>query len=252
MKESVDRDRPTRPVYVTYFGKHYEAVRFPLEQDGQPGLRRGQLGALHAIAAHFTFKTDPAIVTMPTGSGKTVVLALSPFLLRASRVLVITPSRLVRSQISEEFTTLSRVFATGALNASTLLPRVKEVRKKITSESGWDDLVSYHVVVGTPNCVSPALAGIAQSPEDFFDLILLDEAHHSPARTWDEILRAFRAARKLLVTATPFRRDRKEIKGVFVFAYPVRQAYKDGVFGHIECQPVEDHRLSPYGSTKSC
>lgn len=243
LKNPPGSDGPSRPRYVTYFGKHYDDLRFPLEKDGRPGLRRGQAGALHAIAAHFTFKTDAAIVTMPTGSGKTVVLAVSPFILRANRVLVITPSRLVRDQITDEFATLSRVISTGALPRSVLLPRVIEIKKKLSTEGAWDDLVSYHVVVGTPNCVSPALSDVATPPEDFFDLILFDEAHHSPARTWDEILKAFPAARKLLVTATPFRRDRKEIKGAFVFDYPVRQAYKDGVFGHIEFQPVEDHGL---------
>src|SRR5207253_11034026 len=138
------------------------------------------------------------------------VLALSPFILSANPVLVITPSRLVRDQITDEFATLSRVISTGALTGSVLLPRVIEIKKKISTEGEWDDLVSYHVVVGTPNCVSPAFSDVAPPPEDFFDLILFDEAHHSPARTWDEILKAFPAARKLLVTATPFRRDRKE------------------------------------------
>lgn len=83
-----------------YFSRHYADVRFPVTSDDQPGLRRGQLGALHAVAAHFTLKNDAAVVTMPTGSGKTVVIALAAFLLRARRVLVITPSRLVRSQIA--------------------------------------------------------------------------------------------------------------------------------------------------------
>jgi superfamily II DNA or RNA helicase len=130
LKDPQDPHGRVRPVYVTYFGKHYEDLRFPLERDDKPGLRRGQAGALHAIAAHFTFRTEPAVVTMPTGSGKTVVLALSPFILRASRVLVITPSRLVRAQITDEFATLGRVISTGALNRSTTLPRVMEIRKK--------------------------------------------------------------------------------------------------------------------------
>jgi superfamily II DNA or RNA helicase len=226
---------------VTYFSSNYDAVRFPVEQGGQPGLRRGQYGALHAIAAHFTLKTDPAIVTMPTGSGKTVVLALTPFLLRAKRVLVVTPSRLVRNQIGEEFKTLVSVRATGAIGSNVALPKVKEVVHRIATLEEWEELAINDVIVGTPNCVSPALATVAEPPPDFFDLILMDEAHHSPARTWDEILKAFPAARKLLVTATPFRRDKKEIKGTFIFDYPVRQAYEDHVFGHIEFRPLEDN-----------
>lgn len=63
------------------------------------GLRRGQRGVAHAVAAHFELREDFAVVTMPTGSGKTAVLALSPFLLRARRALLVTPSRLVRHQI---------------------------------------------------------------------------------------------------------------------------------------------------------
>lgn len=239
-KDPPNSSRSSAPRYVSYFAKHYSEVRFPLENDGQPGLRKGQVGAIHAIAAHFTYKTDPAIVTMPTGSGKTVVLALSPYVLSANRVLVVTPSRLVRNQISDEFETLDRVKSTGALARSILAPRVKEISQKISTSSEWDDLRTYHVVVGTPNCISPAYKDVAKPPEYFFDLILLDEAHHSPAKTWNEILKAFPAAKKLLVTATPFRRDKQEIKGIFVFEYPVRQAYKDNVFGHIEFERVED------------
>lgn len=68
----------------------------------------------------------------------------------------------------------------------------------------------------------------------------MDEAHHSPAVTWSEILSSFPNAKKLLVTATPFRRDRKEIRGTFIFEYPVRKAYEDGVFGKIEYVAVEN------------
>lgn len=240
-EEPPTKDLSIKPAYVTYFSANYDAVRFPLEQQGRPGLRRGQVGALHAIAAHFTVKSDPAVVTMPTGSGKTVVLALTPFLLRAKRVLVITPSRLVRNQIREEFKTLGSVRAAGAIGSNISLPKVHEVVHRIATAQEWADLAINDVLVGTPNCVSPALSTVAEPPHDFFDLILMDEAHHSPARTWDEILKAFPKARKLLVTATPFRRDRKEIKGAFIFDYPVRQAYEDHVFGHIEFRPLEDN-----------
>jgi len=223
-----------------YFSRLYEAVRFPIGTTDQPGLRRGQRAALHAIASYFSLRDQPAVVTMPTGSGKSVVLALAAALTRARRVLVITPSRLVRSQMAEEFSTFGRIRAAGALPVDTPLPSVKEVIHRLSSAEAWAELEDYDVVVGTPMCVSPALAKVASPPTDFFDLVLMDEAHHSPATTWSEILAAFPNARKLLVTATPFRRDRKEIKGTFIFDYPVRQAYEDGVFGSVEFRPIED------------
>jgi hypothetical protein len=72
-----------------------------------------------------------------------------------------------------------------------------------------------------------------------FDLVLCDEAHQSPAKTWAHILKAFPKARKVLFTATPFRRDRREIPGQIVYTYPVRRAYDDGIFGNITFVPVK-------------
>lgn len=61
-----------------------------------------QLGAIHAIAAHFSMRRDPAVITMPTGSGKTAVLIAAAFVLRAKRILIVAPGRLVREQIADE------------------------------------------------------------------------------------------------------------------------------------------------------
>ena len=49
----------------------------------------------------------------------------------------------------------------------------------------------------------------------------------------------FSGAKQVLFTATPFRRDEKEIKGRFVFSYDLRRAYEDRVFGEITFEPVE-------------
>ncbi|MFS2177166.1 DEAD/DEAH box helicase family protein [Rhizobium pisi] len=47
-------------------------------QPARPGLRRPQIGALHAALAHATRSTDPATIVMPTGTGKTeTTLALN-------------------------------------------------------------------------------------------------------------------------------------------------------------------------------
>lgn len=224
---------------ATYFGESYPLVRLPIpDREDDPGLRRGQLGAIHAIAAHFTQSSESAIVVMPTGSGKTAVLILAAFMLRARRVLVVTPSRLVRQQTAELFGTLSVLQAVGCLPTHVRPPRVLEVKERLNTDQDWQACADYDVVIGTPFSVSPAIAEVATPPADLFDLVLVDEAHHSPASTWTNLLSSFPQARRILFTATPFRRDRKEIKGKIVYYLRVGEAYEDKIFGQIRYVPV--------------
>lgn len=46
-----------------------------------------------------------------------------------------------------------------------------------------------------------------QLPTDWFDLLVVDECHHTPAGTWSRVLDHFSAARILGVSATPCRQD---------------------------------------------
>jgi superfamily II DNA or RNA helicase len=160
-----------------YFGEHYDLIRYPLAEEGREGgLRRSQCGAIHAIASHFTLRNEPAIVVMPTGSGKTAVLIMAAYIQRAKRVLVVTPSRLVRNQIVEEFKSLRTLKSIGVLHEKCLPPKVKEIDGRITTIEGWKQLEEYDVAIGTPNSTSPAISQVAVPPSDLFDLILVDEA----------------------------------------------------------------------------
>ena len=221
-----------------YFSENYDHIRYPISGEDKLGLRKSQLGAIHAIAAHFTLNSEAAIIVMPTGSGKTAVLMMVPYLERATRVLIVSPSRLVRSQITEQFGKLELLKNIGVIKKDTNHPRIKEVTKMLTEAQQWEDLRSADVVVGTPNCISPAYTNIPNPPDDLFDLLLIDEAHHSPAQTWNGIIDAFPDAKRVLFTATPFRRDKQEIKGKIIYSYPIREAYNEGIFGNIEYVPV--------------
>ena len=225
---------------MSYFGDGYAKLSFPIANPGAEvaGFREAQRGALFAIGAHFTARTDPAIVTMPTGSGKTAVLQATAFLLRATRTLVITPSRLVREQIAADFATLGVLKRIGALPEDADPPRVHSTAHRIVSAAGWEALKEVDVVVATVPSVSSHSEDIPTPPPDLFDLILVDEAHHSPAKTWQMLLSDFPDARQVLFTATPFRRDDREIKARFVYTYDLKDAYRDGVFGHIDYLPV--------------
>lgn len=223
---------------MIYFSTHYPSVAYPAP-DRSGGLYLAQLGAIHAIASHFTVHDDAAIITMPTGSGKTAVLMMTPFVLRKSRVLVITPSRLVREQIAEDFQGLRTLRIAKVVPDPVPSPKVYELKQRITAESEWESLSKVDVVVSTPQCASPSYAQIPPPPRGLFDLLLVDEAHHAPAATWRELLGCFTGTPTVLFTATPFRRDRAEIPGRFVYTYSIAKAYADKIFGKIEYVPVE-------------
>ena len=221
-----------------YFEEHYGAFRYPLNDGDIPGFRLAQLGAIHAAAAHFVTRTDPGIITMPTGSGKTAVLIAAAFVLRAKRVLIIAPSRLVREQIAEEVASLRTLRDAGAIGEDIPSPTVFSTKKRITSSEEWEAMRGFDVVVGTIQSISPEYPDTPEPPADLFDLVLVDEAHHSPARTWRALLDHFGDAKRVLFTATPFRQDQKEIRGRFIFTYDLRQAFSDQIFGDITYVPV--------------
>lgn len=224
---------------MSYFSDNYSKLTFPLAEGETSGFREAQRGALFAVGSHFSGRNDPAIITMPTGTGKTAVLQASAFLLRAERVLVLTPSRLVREQIADDFKKLGVLKRLGAIPAELPPPPVMATSGRITDPLQWEGLREFDVVVATVPSVSPHIEQIPIPPADLFDLILVDEAHHSPAASWTATLDMFKDARRVLFTATPFRRDDREILGRFAYTYDLKRAYQDGVFGHIQFQLVD-------------
>lgn len=222
-----------------YFDNNYSHLRFPISTETSPGLRSAQLAATHALSAHFFAKKEPAIVVMPTGSGKSAVMLLVSFLLRAQRILVLTPSRMVRDQLVTAFASLSVLRKAGAIADDVPNPKVHRLDGRPEDTAAWESLREYDVVVATVQSASPVLEGVGAPLRDLFDLILCDEAHHEPAPTWRQLLDHYQASRKALFTATPFRRDERALRGRIVFDYPLARARKDGVFGHLEYIPVE-------------
>lgn len=67
-------------------------------------------------------------------------------------------------------------------------------------------------------------------PPDFFQLIIIDEAHHAMSAGYQKILNHFTSARVLGVTATPDRADKKKLScfDSVAFEYTIGEAIKDG------------------------
>ena len=145
------------------------------------GLRRGQVGALLALAAHFIERHEPAIVSLPTGYGKTAVLTAACFLLKAQRVLLVTPTGPLRSQAARAFRSLETLRRLAVLPGEPDLPspRVAVVEERIASLEAWQALEHFDVVVCTPHSASPEMEGVPPPPDGLFDLVLVDEGMRS-------------------------------------------------------------------------
>lgn len=223
-----------------FFQARSRAISLHRRDTNNDGLRNSQFGAVHAIAAHFTTSNRPGIISMPTGSGKTEVMILAPFVLGVERVLVISSGRLICDQLEEKFRSLSILPDIDVLDvAENERPEVIQVPKRRQDERDWMELVGHDVAIGTPHRTAPAYPSIEEPPEDLFDLVLVDEGHHAPAKTWQSVIDSFPQAKKLLFTATPFRRDGKRLPGEIVYHYPLRQAIDDEIFSELDFIEVE-------------
>lgn len=198
-----------------------------------PAWREPQVAALGAVLAQWSLAgAEHPLVSVPTGIGKTAIALAAPFLASARRTLVVVPTQELRRQTADHFRTQAVLRGIGALKPSddSAGPVVHEA---VGRSSGWSSYEAADVIVGIPASVSPAHTTDQLPPRDLFDLIVVDEAHHSPAATWMAILEHF-SARALLLTATPHRRDRKRLPGKLVYYYPLRQALDRGLY-----QPVD-------------
>jgi superfamily II DNA or RNA helicase len=202
------------------------------------GMRRGQAGALHALSGHFIERNDPAIISLPTGYGKTALLTASGYLLKATRLLVITPTTVLRAQCAKAFRTLDTLKRLQSIPFNIDLPSVAVVDERMSSEAHWQAFMDADVVVCTPHSASPEIEGVVAAPDGMFDLVLMDEGHHSAAKTWSAFIRSMPQARHVLFTATPFRHDRRQLPGKLAFYYPMKKAVEESAFGRVKFCPV--------------
>jgi type I restriction enzyme R subunit len=83
-----------------------------------------------------------------------------------------------------------------------------------------------------------------QYPVDFFDLIIVDEAHRGSARddsSWRDILTYFSGATQLGMTATPLREDNRDTYEYFgkpLYTYSLKQGIQDGFLAPYEVRRI--------------
>jgi len=186
------------------------------------------------IALRDYFEADraanlPAIVVLPTGCGKSGLIACAPFGIAEGRVLVVAPNLTIKDGLAEgTFSGTDNFYHfCDVLPSDARLPRVVALERGRVNE---EDCRRADVIVTN---VQQMQGWLPLFPSDFFDLIVVDEAHHAPADSWQNINRAFPDAKKLYCTATPFRSDEQPIRAEPVYRYRLADAIAEGYVKNI-------------------
>ncbi len=164
------------------------------------------------------------LLVLPTGCGKTIVFAkvTEECVRRGSRVLILAHRGELLEQAAEK---INR--ATGLICATE--------KAEESCLGSW-----FRVTVGSVQTLMREKR-LSQFPEDYFDTIIIDEAHHSISDSYQRILQHFQNARVLGVTATPDRGDMKNLGQVFdslAYEYTLPKAIKSGYLSPIKALTV--------------
>jgi len=90
------------------------------------------------------------------------------------------------------------------------------------------------VLLSTFGSIDPFLE---KNPDIIFDILIIDEAHHSRARTYENSINQLNPRYTLGLTATPFRKDRLSLNNLFGEAlvyYNVSRGIKNGYLAEVE------------------
>ncbi len=212
-------------------------------QPAKPGLRRPQIGALHAALAHATRSTDPATIVMPTGTGKTETMLALNANQRFERLLVVVPTDALREQIAGKFETFGVLKQQKCLDETAAFPLVMRLSHIPSSEAEVDEIFdSANVVVTTMQIAGRAEAPVQEQMAARASALFIDEAHHIGARTWKAFRGLFIEREPPIpvvqFTATPFREDGGRVDGEFIYTYPLKKAQQEGYFKPIRFEAV--------------
>lgn len=208
---------------------------------GIQGLRGPQIGAVHAVHAHWSVTDAPATIVMPTGTGKTETMLSVLVSTGCPKLLVVVPTDALRTQLANKFLTLGVLKDPGCivLHARARRPIVGVLQHIPHNSDEVDDIFAHCQVIVTTSSIAGQCDQLVQDRMvHHCPYLFIDEAHHAEAPTWSAFKERFRERRVLQFTATPFREDGKPLDGDIVYKYPLKKAQQEGYFTPIHFVPV--------------
>ena len=233
-KVSLDAWVRTKQPLETFFFN----VDFNVE--GNAFLREPQHDGYLRTYEFFRAGKNKAILQIPVGCGKTGLAALLPLGLAEGRVIVIAPNLTIKNGLYEamDITNRQKCF----WRKTNVLSKDQMVSGPLacTLETGNISVAtkSHIIITNIQQLATNVDKWLNQFPDGFFDMIIVDEAHHSAAASWQKVIERFPSAKVIHLTATPFRSDRQEIDAELVFRYSFRSATLKGYIKRLKASYV--------------
>lgn len=180
----------------------------------QISLRPYQNEAKAAVLGQWEQGVQRTLLVLPTGCGKTIVFAKisEDCVKRGERVLILAH----RGELLEQ--------AADKIHKACNLNCAVEKAEETSLGSFW------RITVGSVQTLMRE-SRLARFLPDYFDTIIIDEAHHAVSDSYQRILQHFSGAKVLGVTATPDRGDMKNLGQVFdslAYEYTLPRAIREG------------------------
>ena len=187
-------------------------------------LRPYQVNAIKAVSDEFQKGHNHTLLVLPTGTGKTIVFAkvVELNVNGGKRALILAH----RSELLDQ--------ASDKLKLASGLDTALE-KAESTSIGSFEP-----VTVASVQTLSQEKR-LNKFPRDYFDLIVVDEAHHCMSETYQRILNYFNTAKVLGVTATPDRADQKNLGHFFdskAYEYTLNRAVREGFLCPVKAQMI--------------
>lgn len=180
-------------------------------------------------------KDQQAMIRMPTGTGKTVVIAtLAQLLEDYKRVLIVAPWEHLVEQLERE---ISVKLWTKLDEASSLNTRPTKVFTPARLRAALKNVGQAGVLV----CTNQTLQSLRKDNTAFqrlrkwITLALIDEGHREPAPRWAEAVRDLECP-TVLFTATPYRNDLQlfDVNRDYFYSYTFGEALEDRIVRNVE------------------
>ncbi|MDF2656374.1 MAG: type restriction protein res subunit [Bacillota bacterium] len=186
-------------------------------------LRPYQQEAKEAVQQEWAKGNRKTLLVLPTGCGKTIVFSkiIEDRVRQGERALVLAHRSELLDQAADKLAQ-----ATGLMCATE--------KAEESCLGSW-----FRVVVGSVQSLMREKR-LKQFPSDYFDTIIVDEAHHCLSDSYQRVLGHF-DAKVLGVTATPDRGDMRNLGQYFeslAYEYTLPKAIKEGFLSPIKAHTI--------------